>query len=115
MITIIVTGFETGTNADVLQGTRLQTVPANGILMLEIQAADNVAANHYVSGLQLPSGATPFVGMLIPSGAATGLAGIIDAREAFRASFRITQGGHAVLDFTETGDSEVFWRVTFKG
>lgn len=115
MITIIVTGFETGTNADVLQGTRLQTVPSNGILMLEMQAADNVAANSYVAALLLPNGAVPFTGMLVPGGAATGLAGIIDAREAFRASFRIGLGGHSVLDFTETGDTEVFWRVTFKG
>lgn len=115
MITITVTGFEAATNADVLQGTRLQTVPSNGILMIEFQAADNVAANSYAAGLQLPSGATPFVGMLVPAGAATGLAGILDAREAYRGSFRISQGGHTVLDFTETGDTEVFWRVTFKG
>lgn len=115
MITIIVTGFEAATAADVLQGTRLQTVPSNGILLFEIQAADNVAANNYVAALQMPNGAVPFTGMLVPSGALAGLAGIIDAREAFRASFRITQGGHTVLDFTETGDTEVFWRVTFKG
>jgi len=83
--------------------------------MVEIQAADNVAANNFVAGLQLPSGAVPFTGMLAPAGAATGLAGILDAREAYRGSFVISQGGHAVLDFTETGDTEVFWRVTFKG
>jgi len=115
MITIIVTGFETGSNADVLQGTRLQTVPANGILLLEMQAADNVAANSYTAALQMPNGSVPFTGMLVPGGGATGLAGIISSFEAFRASFRVTQGGHTVLDFTETGDTEVFWRVTYKG
>lgn len=115
MITICVTGFETGTSLDVLQATRLQTVPSNGILLLEMQAADNVAANSYVASFILPSGGAPFQTMLVPGGAATGLAGIIDAREAFRASYGIQQGGHAVLDFTETGDTEVFWRLTFKG
>lgn len=115
MITITVTGFESATAADVLQGTRLQTVPSNGVLLIEMQAADNVAANSFVAGLQLPSGQTPIVGMLVPGGAATGLAGILDTRECYRGSFGIRQGGHTVLDFTETGDTEVFWRVTFKG
>lgn len=115
MITITVTGLEAATAADVLQATRLQTVPRGGILMVEMQAADNVAANSWAAALQLPDGTVPFTGMLVPAGAATGLAGVLDAREAYRGSFKITQGGHAVLDFTETGDTEVFWRVTFKG
>jgi len=115
MITIIVTGFEAATATDVLQGTRLQTVPSNGILLVEMQAADNVAANSYASALQLPSGKTPFTGMLVPGGRTAGLAGGLDSDMAFRASFTIRQGGHAVLDFTETGDTEVFWRITFKG
>jgi len=115
MITITVTGFEAATATDVLQGTRLQTVPKNGILAVEMQAADNVAANSYVASLQLPSGATPFTGMLVPGGRTAGLAGNIDSDMAYRATFNIAQGGHASLNFTETGDTEVFWRVTFKG
>lgn len=115
MITITVTGFEAATNADVLQGTRLQTVPSNGVLLVEMQAADNVAANSYAAALQLPSGKTPFTGMLVPGGRTAGLAGNLDSDMAYRGSYRIAQGGHAVLDFTETGDTEVFWRVTFKG
>lgn len=115
MITITVTGFEAATAADVLQATRLQTVPTNGILLVEMQAADNVAANSYAASIQLPDGSTPFTGMLVPGGATAGLAGNIDARLAYRGSFQIRQGGHCVLDFTETGDTEVFWRVTFHG
>ncbi len=115
MITIIVTGFEAATNADVLQGTRLQTVPANGILAIEFQAADNVAANRFVAALQLPNGKVPFTGMFAPGGRTAGLAGNLDSDMAFRATFQIRQGGHCVLDFTETGDTEIFWRVTFKG
>lgn len=115
MIIITVTGFEAATNADVLQGTRLQTVPSNGILAIEMQAADNVAANSYATSLELPDGSVPFNGMLVPGGATAGLAGNIDSRLAYRATFKIGQGGHSVLSFTETGDTEVFWRVTFKG
>lgn len=115
MTVITVTGFEAATASDVLQATRLQTVPSNGILLIEIQAADNVAANSYAASLQLPGGETPFTGMLVPGGATAGLAGNIDSRLAYRGSFPIRQGGHCVLDFTETGDTEVFWRVTFKG
>lgn len=109
------TGLEAATAADVLQATRLQTVPSNGVLLVEMQAADNVAANSYAASIQLPDGSTPFTGMLVPAGGATGLAGVIDSREAYRGSFGIRQGGHCVLDFTETGDTEVYWRVTFKG
>jgi len=115
MITITVTGFEAATIADVLQGTRLQTVPRNGILAVEFQAADNVAANHFLASIQLPSGQTPFTNMLAPGGRTAGLAGNIDSDMAYRATFMIAQGGHCVLGFTETGDTELFWRVTFKG
>lgn len=114
MVIITVTGFEAATAADVLQATRLQTVPENGILLVEMQAADNVAANSYAASIQLPDGTTPFTGMLVPGGRTAGLGGNIDSDMAYRGSFAITQGGHCVLDFVETGDTEVFWRVTFK-
>ncbi len=115
MITITVTGLEAATNADVLQGTRLQTVPGNGVLAFEIQAADNVVANNYTAAIQLPNGSTPVTGMLVPGGRTAGLAGNIDSDMAYRSTFGIRQGGHCSLDFTETGDTEVFWRVTYKG
>lgn len=115
MIVIIVTGFEAATGLDVLQGTRLQTVPRNGILGFEFQAADNVAANHFLATVQLPDGSNPFSSMLVPSGQVAGVAGDLDTRLAFMATFGVTQGGHCTLDLTEVGDTEVFWRVTYKG
>lgn len=115
MIVIIVTGFEAATQLDALQGTRLQTVPANGILGFEFQAADNVAANHFLATVQLPNGSNPFSNMICPAGQVAGVAGDIDARLAFRATFGVSQGGHCVLDLTEVGDTEIFWRVTYKG
>ncbi len=113
MAMIMVTSFDAASNTDILQGTRLQTVPSNGILTFEIQAADNVAANHYTATIQLPKGGTPIDGVLVPGGATAGLAGIIDDRLALKLRFRIEQGGHCVFAITETGDTECFSRVTF--
>lgn len=114
MIIITVTGFEAATINDVLQGTRLQTVPRNGILAIELQANLNDATNAFSSSIQLPDGTTPFTGMRVPSGN-NAIQGTMDSRLAYRATFKIEQGGHCVLDFAETGVAVVFWRVTFKG
>ncbi len=110
---IILGGFEAASNTDILQGTRLQTVPGPGILTFEIQAADNVAANNYAVSVQLPGGDTPMNGTPIPGTASAGLAGILDERLNLTASFPISQGGHCVFSCVEVGDTEMTWRVTF--
>lgn len=110
---IILSGLEAATNADILQGTRLQTVPQGGYLTFEIQASDNDATNFYTASVQLPSGDTPLETVRIPGGAATGLAGVLNEREYLRATFPVAQGGHCVFGVTETGDAEATWRVTY--
>ena len=110
---IILSGQEAATNADILQGTRLQTVAAGGTLTFELQASDNDATNNYAVSVQMPGGDTPMNATRIPSGNSTGLAGVIDERTDLQASFVIAQGGHCVFSCTETGDSELTWRVTF--
>ncbi len=110
---IILAGQEAASNADILQGTRLQTVPSGGILTFEIQAADNVAANNYVTSIQLPSGDTPLESVLVPAGRDVGLAGVINSDDKLMASFGVAQGGHTVFSVVETGDTEVTWRVTY--
>lgn len=110
---IILAGFEAASNTDILQGTRLQTVPSNGVLRFEVQAADNVAANNYEISIQLPNGDTPLNGVDVPGGATAGLGGVIDERLDLQASFPIAQGGHCVFACVETGDTEMTWRVTF--
>jgi len=112
-VPIIVSGQEAATNADILQGTRLQSLPQFGLLTFELQAADNVAANHYTASVQLPDGTTPMNATRIPGGETAGLAGIIDERVKLMASFRVTQGGHCVFGCIEVGDTEFTWRVTF--
>ena len=110
---IILSGQEAATNADILQGTRLQTVPAGGILTFELQASDSDATNNYTVSVQMPGGDTPMNATRAPCGNTTGLAGVIDSRTCLTASFPISQGGHCVFSTTETGDSELSWRVTY--
>lgn len=110
---IILSGQEAATNTDILQGTRLQSIPANGQLTFELQASDNVAANNYTVSIQLPGNDSPLTNVLVPGGATAGLAGVIDERLDLQATFGITQGGHCVFSCVETGDAEMSWRVTF--
>ncbi len=110
---IILSSVESATNSDILQGTRLQTVPAGGILTFELQASDNDATNFYTVSVQMPGGDTPLNATRIPCGNTSGLAGVIDERTNLTASFPISQGGHCVFSCTETGTSELTWRVTY--
>jgi len=110
---IIVAGQEAADNTDILQGTRLQTVPAFGTLTFEMQASDSDSTNFGVISIQMPGGDTPMNGVRIPCGNSTGLAGVIDERTDLQATFGIAQGGHTVFSWDETGDTELSWRVTY--
>lgn len=108
---ITVSGFEAATNADVLANSRLVTVPA-GYVKVECQAADNVAANKYTCSLTLPDGSAPWLNVDVPGGRTAGLAGVIDDDLSLSGVYPVFQPGHITLSFTETGDTEVTWRVT---
>lgn len=110
-MSIQVAGFEAATNSDVLNGTRLVTIGV-GKVVVQVQAADNVAANHYTMSLTLPGGAAPLLDVLVPGGATAGLAGIMDDRLCYTGTFQVIREGHMTLSFTEVGDTEVFWTVT---
>ena len=56
---IILSDLESGSNSDILQGTRLQTVPAGGVLTFELQSELNDASNNYTVSVQMPNGDTP--------------------------------------------------------
>lgn len=109
---IILSSTEVATNADILQGTRLQTVPAGGVLTFELQAAVNTAANNFVVSVQMPNGDTPLNNVRVPS-CNPGLEGVIDERQNLTVSFPIMQGGHCVFSGTETGSAQLSWRVTY--
>lgn len=113
MTTIILSGLEAASNADILNNTRLQTVPEAGLLTFELQASDNVAANSMAVSIQMPGGDTPMNGVLIPGGETAGLAGILNTRNQLTASFAIGAGGHCVFSVVEVGDTELTWRITY--
>ena len=111
---IILSSLEVASNSDILQGTRLQTVPAGGILTFELQAQKNDPSNYFTVSIQMPNGDTPLNATRVPGTAvATQHSGIIDERTNLTVSFPIMQGGHCVFSCTEVGASELTWRVTY--
>ena len=109
---IILSGLESASNSDILQGTRLQTVPAGGVLTFELQAAVNQSSNNYAVSIQMPNGDTPLNQTRVP-GCNPGASGVIDERQNLTVSFPIMQGGHCVFSCTETGTTDFAWRVTY--
>ena len=109
---IIISGFEQATNADILQGTRLQTVPAGGVLTFELQANENNAVNNFAVSIQMPNGDTPLNSVRVP-GCNPALDGVIDERQNLTVSFPIMQGGHCVFSALEAGVGSLTWRVTY--
>ena len=109
---IILSSQEITSNADILQGTRLQTVPAGGVLTFELQTQENSATNNYTVSVQMPNGDTPLNNVRIP-GCNPGTEGVIDERQNLTVSFPIMQGGHCVFSCVETGATSLAWRVTY--
>jgi len=109
---IILSDNETASNADILQGTRLQTVPAGGVLTFELQGHQATSSNHYTVSVQMPNGDTPLNNVLVP-GCNPAVEGVIDERQNLTVSFPIMQGGHCVFSCTETGATNMTWRVTY--
>lgn len=114
---IVLSEIETGTVADILQGTRLQTVPMRGRMTFFMSASDNNLTDNYTASIQLPDGRTPMTAgaVLVPQGQLTaGTVGIMDDRLMLAYEAVINQGGHVVFGCTETGDSEFFWRIVYR-
>lgn len=111
---IIEGGLISATTADILNGTRLGNAPRDGTLTLQMQAADGVAANHYLATVQLPSGDNPLSSVPVPCGAVAGLAGIIDDNEMLGVEFAVQQGGQTTFSVVEVGDTEMSWRAIFR-
>ncbi len=114
---IVLSGFLSASNTDILNGSRLQTAPEAGVMKFEMQSVEADPTNNYVSSIQLPSGDTPLEGVLVPKGQGDGAAGTgassLDERQALIGVFPIAQGGHVVWSFVLTGASAMTYRVTF--
>lgn len=112
---IYLTGFESASAADVLDGTRLSSIPYGGQLTIQASSNANNAANNYVMTIQLPDGSVPVDGQRVTAGPADEvLGGSLNTRYVDQWSFPASQGGHFTISFVETGAALVTWRIVLR-
>lgn len=101
------------TNTDVLNGTRLNSIPYNGMLTLQFSANLADATNNWVLTIQEPNGDVPVDAQIVP-GNNPALGGVLDDRTLLQFSFGATQGGHFVVSLTEAGTAIATWRAVLR-
>jgi len=107
---IVLSSIETSSNTDILQGTRLQTVPQGGYLTFELQASDNDAANTFTVSVQMPNGDTPLNDVRVSAGVTSGA---LNNNDKMQITLPVAQGGHTVFSCVESGTALLTWRVTY--
>lgn len=110
---IFETAVITGTDADILNGTRLNAIPYNGSLTFDFSANLSNVTNNYVLTIQTPEGDVPVDAQQVP-GTNPSLDGVLDERTLLRFTFRARQGGHFTVSLTETGTAIAIWRAVLK-
>jgi hypothetical protein len=107
---IVLSSIELATNSDILQGTRLQTVPQGGYLTFELQSSVNSDTDFVAVSIQMPNGDTPLNGVRVPAGVTNfGL----NNNDKTQITLPVAQGGHTVFSVEETGVAALAWRVTY--
>ena len=110
---IVLSEQVSASNSDVLQGTRLQTVPQGGFLTFEFSAEECSSANNAVVSIQMPNGDTPLNEVLIPFNGYSATDGVLHSSSKMQITLPVQQGGHAVVSITETGTTVVTFRITY--
>jgi len=110
---IYLTGVEAATNTDILNNTRLSSIPYVGLLTIQCLANLNNATNRYALTIQLPDGSVPVDSQFVSGNQDVegALGGQLDQRFLDQFSFPSGLGGHFTISFTETGTAIVAWRV----
>lgn len=113
---IYLTGFEAATNADILNNTRLTSLPYGGQLTIQSLANLNNLTNGYTITIQLPDGSVPVDAQRVSAGQEVegALGGQLDSRLLDQWTFPATIGGHFIITFTESGTAVVTWRVVLR-
>lgn len=101
------------TDADILNGTRLNSIPYNGQLTVQVSANLANATNNWVLTIQLPGGDVP-VDSQIVCATNPALDGVLDQRTLTQFTFPATQGGHFTISLTETGTAIAIWRAVLR-
>ncbi len=95
--------FLEASTADILAApSRLNAIPRNGTLTIEMTASTLTAANQALVTLQTPDGDTPFEDLMIGFGQSSASAGL-DTRTETVVKMQVAQGGHVLLSYTEVG------------
>jgi len=103
----------TATNTDVLNGTRLNAIPYDGVLTLDFLADLNNATNNFVVTIQEPNGDVPLDAQSVP-GVNPSLGGVLDERQLLRVTLPVAQGGHVNVALTESGAAIATWRAVLR-
>lgn len=113
---IYLTGAEAATNTDILNNTRLSSIPYVGQLTIQAQANLNNATNNFVITIQLPDGSVPVDAQRLNAGQeGDALGGQLDQRYLTQWSFPVPQtGGHFTISLTETGAAIASWRIVLR-
>lgn len=110
---IIESGIVTATTSDLLSGGRLNNIPYNGTLVIQLLADLADATNNYSVTVQKPNGDVPVDAQLVP-GSNPSLAGTLDSRHLLEVAFQATQGGHFHITLTESGTAVCTWRAVLR-
>ncbi len=111
---IYLTGLEVASNTDLLNNTRLSSIPYSGaVLTIQMQTNLANATNNFTSTIQLPDGSVPVDGQVVPCGIPTSevLGGILNEFYLTQWTFQANAGGHFTISIVETGAAILTWRV----
>lgn len=103
------------TLSDLLNNTRLSSIPFNGTLTVQVQANLGNATNNFSLTIQLPNGEVPVDSQQVAAGdEVDALGGQLDSRYLDQFSFPAPQGGHFTISLTETGTAICTTRVVLR-
>lgn len=92
------------TTVDVLAApSRLNAIPGDGVLTLEISTTDSDVSNNVKATLQLPDGSVPFEDLTIPANGYSTADNVLHDDTAVQVSMQVEKGGHVLLSIEETG------------
>ncbi len=113
---IYLTGVEIATASDLLNDTRLSSIPYGGQLTIQCLANLNNATNRFAITIQLPDGKVPVDGQFVSAGQEVegALGGQLDSRLLDQWTFPAAQGGHFTISLTETGAAIATWRIVLR-
>lgn len=103
------------TVADLLNNTRLSSIPYNGQIIIQAQANLGNATNNFTITIQLPNGEVPVDSQQVAAGdEVDALGGQLDSRYLDMWQFPAPQGGHFTISLTETGTAICTTRVVLR-